>query len=342
MAGHAERASKAAGTARRGVAGRRLSGVVQALQTLAPIVLVIALGALLAARGHYSAGFFRDANRLTYWFGLPALLFLSIARAPLRESWGNRLFLVVLLGTAGMALAAWLLAAALRLRPPERAAVVAASFRANLAYVGLPVIVYALAAAGVADRARWAGAAALCLGPMVLVYNLATVLLFSHGAAGPRVPAGTLIRRVVLNPLILSSAAGLLVAAVGRPLPGVLDRTLQIPADMALPLALLALGAAIEPRRIRHMLGAAVWSAAIKTLLGPLLGFALASALGLGPEERLIALVFLACPTAVATYVMAAQLGADERLTGGALVLSTLVSALPLTLVLLLTPLGGH
>ena len=314
----------------------------QALQTLAPIALVIALGAWLARRGHYSAGFFEDANRLTYWIGLPALLFLAIARAPLRESWGGRLFAVVLLGTLGMALAAWGLAVAGRLRAPEKGAMVCAAFRANLAYVGLPVIVYALASAGIEDRARWEAAAALCLGPMVLAYNVGTVFLLSRWGPGGQARLGTVLRRVLLNPLILASAAGLIVAATGRPLPAVPARTLRIVADLALPLALLALGASIEPRRIRGVLRAAVWTAAIKTGLGPLLGLALAALFGLGPEERLIAMVFLACPTAVATYVMAAQLHADERLVGGALVLSTLAAALPLALVLLLLPLGGH
>jgi len=44
----------------------------------------------------------------------------------------------------------------------------------------------------------------------------------------------------------------------------------------------------------------------------------------------------LACPTAVVSYVMAEQLGADDRLAGGIVLLTTIASVGSLAAVLLL------
>ena len=47
----------------------------QILNTLAPVFLLIAAGAGLQAGKFVSANFLKEANRVTYWLGLPALLF---------------------------------------------------------------------------------------------------------------------------------------------------------------------------------------------------------------------------------------------------------------------------
>jgi len=49
--------------------------------TLAPVFLLIAIGAVLQRTGFASPGFLKEANRLTYWLGLPALLFSELANS---------------------------------------------------------------------------------------------------------------------------------------------------------------------------------------------------------------------------------------------------------------------
>ena len=46
-----------------------------------------------------------------------------------------------------------------------------------------------------------------------------------------------------------------------------------------------------------------------------------------------IALVFLACPTAVASHPLVIRLGGDEALASTGIVISTLASAVPLALI---------
>lgn len=306
------------------------------LTTILPIAIVIALGAWLRTRGHYADAFFRDANRLTYWIGLPAMLFREVASAPLRESWAGPLVAVILGATALTGVVAGLLVALLRWPPPRAGAVITAAFRGNVAYAGLPLILLALSGAGAGgggDR-PWSAVAALCLGPMVVAYNIACVAVgvaLTHGrAAGLR----ALARDVALNTLILACVGGMAVSLAGWKLPAVATRTLKIVGDFALPLALLGLGASMDVSQLRRTGATVALAAVLKVVFCPLAGWVLARWAGLGPQETLIALVYLATPTAISLFVMAAPLGMDEQITGAAIMLSTLLSAAPLALVL--------
>ena len=52
--------------------------------------------------------------------------------------------------------------------------------------------------------------------------------------------------------------------------------------------------------------------------------------------ERLVAMVFLACPTAVSSHVYSQQLKADEQLSASIVFLSTLFSIVSLSLMVYL------
>ena len=67
-----------------------------------------------------------------------------------------------------------------------------------------------------------------------------------------------------------------------------------------------------------------------------LLGLGVCLALGLPPLHRFIVLIYLACPSAVASYVMAEAMGGDGRLAGSVVALTTIYSFLSLSTVLLL------
>ncbi len=65
--------------------------------------------------------------------------------------------------------------------------------------------------------------------------------------------------------------------------------------------------------------------------------YGLGLAAGLGSAELRIALVLASCPTAAASFVMARQMGGDEALASGSIVLSTVLSAASLAIVLWIT-----
>jgi predicted permease len=83
----------------------------------------------------------------------------------------------------------------------------------------------------------------------------------------------------------------------------------------------------------RGNLLAASTAAIVKIAVAPLIGYLVAGWLGAGPTETCIALVYLACPTAIISYVLAEQLGGDHVLSGSAVVVSTLSSMVSLAVI---------
>ncbi len=307
--------------------------------TLAPIFLIILLGWCLHARQVLPEGFFTGLNTLTFYIGLPALLLVGIATSPVAAGPAMRIFYVMLAATAIVTLVAYPLARCFRLPPASTASFVQGSMRGNLAYIGLPVLFFALdgATADPEELASLRAAAMLVLAPLVPLYNISCVLILEHGAGkntGRRMSAWRLALKVLRNPLLLACLAGLVLALTGIGLPLTAERTLRPLGQMALPLALLSIGASFTRGGLRRHVPPALGASMLKVAAAPLLGWGFARWFGLAPLEMHMALIFLACPTAVTSYVMAEQMGADAELAGGQVVLSTLLSMATLAIIL--------
>lgn len=303
------------------------------LNTLAPVFLIIALGAWLRRRGMLPEPMALWASELTYWIALPALLFVESAAAELSFARHFGLLAVVLGGMLACIAAGYAAARALGLPGTSSSALVQAGFRGNLAFIGIPVIVYSL---GEANREGIA-VGVLMVAATIPFYNLAAVVVI---LAGQHRFSGSAVRAVLLrlatNPLILSCGAGLALAWGEVPLPVSIHRTLDSVGTMALPLALLSIGGTLDLKKVHGALSPILTATLIKVVLAPSLGWAAGQAAGLSGEEMRIALILLASPTAAASFVMADQLGSDTHLTAGAIVLSTLLSFISLAVVVAL------
>ena len=306
--------------------------------TLAPIFLMVLLGWGMHHSKRLPEGFFAGLNTLTFYVGLPALLLVGIATAPIEPGPALRIFYVLLAATTVVTIAAYLVARGMRLPPATTAAFVQAGMRGNLAYIGLPVVFYALESVS-SDTSSMQSAAMLALAPSVPLYNIACVVILAHGASrsnGVRPSVLDVAGKVLRNPLLIACILGLFLSLTGIGLPLTLQRTFRPLGQMALPLALFSIGASFaQSENVLARLGAATWvSAVLKVVLTPLLGYACIRLFGLSNLEGLVALIFLACPTAVSGYVMAEQMGADAELAGSAILVSTLLAIPALAIVL--------
>jgi predicted permease len=222
---------------------------------------------------------------------------------------------------------AWLMG----VRGNRTGAFVQASFRGNLAFIGVPVVVYSLGN-GNGDAVALG---LLLLAGMVPFFNIAAVLVLLAGQHRFNLRAvGTVLKKLVTNPLILSCVVGLALAGLGWPLPAMVERTLQPLGRMALPLALLSIGASLDLGKVHGDVAPILAASLIKVGVAPLAGWALGRLVGLSGLEMSVILILLACPTAAATYVLADQLGADTQLSAGVIVASTLLSFASLFIVL--------
>lgn len=302
------------------------------LGSLLPVMLMVLLGAALRSGGFMPEVCFHGLNKLAFWVGLPCMLFLDISGAQASGGDALRIAAVVLGASLLAGICAWAAAALRRLPRPSLRVFVQGAFRGNLAYVGIPVIYFALDAA---PGAR--AAAVLALAPTIPVFNVAGVLLLLRPGEGHRVQriARTLLE-IARNPLIIACVLGLLARHLALQMPEALLRTVRGVGGLGLPAALLALGAALSPERVRGHGWNACVAALFKVVFSPLIGYTLGRAFGLDGDNLLIAVLFATTPAAVASFVMADQMGADRDLAAAIIVASTLLAFPALAIAMLL------
>ena len=132
-------------------------------------------------------------------------------------------------------------------------------------------------------------------------------------------------------PVILSAAAGITASLTRFAFPQVVDRSLTILSGMALPLALLLIGASISLRQIKDQIRDWVGAGVFKLMVLPALGLVMFRILGIPSADYLPALILLACPSATLIYTMAGEMNGDLELAVITISASTLLSALSLS-----------
>lgn len=299
------------------------------LATLSPVFIVIALGAVLRHLDLISDDVVKGMNWLTYWVGLPALLIVKIGQARLELSQASDVLLLHAAGIGACIVAGLLLALVLGMPRQRIGTFVQAGFRGNLAFVALPVIVFAFTdnpAMGEASRAE--GLVALSLGPVIVVYNIVAVLALvgsSHQGVGTLIWRQMVVK-TLMNPLVISCAVGIALSMSDVQLPGFVGRTLGVLGGFALPLALICVGGSLAATPLRGQWRDTLLASVVKLAVAPLAGYGLAVMLGLPREAMLVGVMMLAAPTAVSSYVLADQLDGDTGLASSAVVVSSILS----------------
>jgi predicted permease len=309
------------------------------LQTLAPLVLLIALGSVLAHLRFLGAAFIADLNKLAFWIALPALIFTSASRESAADLQIGRLLAVMIGATLLISLIAWIASYALRLPDHARGTLVQSAFRGNLAYIGVPVLANSLAAQPGAESKHALTTAIVVMVLVMAFYNvLAVIVLQASQHAHQKVKGRGLVRSIATNPLLLAGLVGLIVPLLHLTLPGFVNQALVSLGDAAIPLALLCIGGSLVMSPLQGKLSGIIAAALLKTAVLPLLVLVIGRLAGLDALENHIALVLAACPTAAASFVMARQMGGDEALASGSIALSTLLSGLSLAVALWASP----
>lgn len=299
--------------------------VTSLLLALWPLFALIIAGYFLRLRDFPNEAFWPGAERINYFVLFPALLFSSLATAPLDNPALPRLAGAVMLAL-GLVWVALLLLKRVRDWPAARFGAFAQGGLRFNTYLGLAAVGSLFGKEGLA-------LAALMLALMVPTVNVMSVWALT---AERGVSVRSLLLPILKNPLILACLTGALVNLSGAGLPGGTDRLLSLLAAASLPLGLLCVGAALKPRELGGEIPALGWNCALRLLAVPLLAYAVATLLHLPIMETTIIVLFFALPTAPTAYVLTRQLGGDSHLMAGIITLQTLLAAASLPLVLTL------
>lgn len=303
------------------------------LTALAPIFFVIGLGVLLRRSAIVEPGFWPAAERLTYFLFFPALIVEKLSAARFDDPWVLPLMATLLAAILSAVTLIFLLQALLRLPGDPFSSVFQGAIRPNT-YVGL-----AAAAALFGNEGLVVTAVAFALTvPLVNVLSVVVLLLYgNHGTAAGRARLGMVVRSVLANPIILAVAVGALMAATDVRRPPVLIEIIEILARAALPVGLIAVGAALDLAAARSAGLPLAAASLVKLILLPLAAIWLGTALGLTGPAATIAVILCALPCAPSAYVLTRQLGGDARLMAGLITTQTLAATVTMPAVLALT-----
>ncbi len=177
--------------------------------------------------------------------------------------------------------------------------------------------------------------ASVVLGVVTLVQVPMTIVVLSTFSSADANLVDEL-RGLATNPVLLSLIVGLGVGSIGVALPTAAATGLDAVGSLALPLALLCVGASLEFDVPAVDVGATGTVVGLKIVCMPVLAWIVFSTLAVDTPTFVASVVMLATPTAVSTYVFAAKLEGDEEFASLNVFTTTLVSIVTLFVVITL------
>ncbi len=293
--------------------------MIHILGIVMPIFLIMAVGFVLKRTGMMDGDFISSANRLIYHVFLPVLVFEKIARSNFTELF-NPAPVGVLLGTILiMSGLGFLYARMLKIPTASAATFTNNVFRANYAYIGLPVCFYALGEEGLA-------LASILLAFVVPLVNVLSIITMNLGRLS-EIKIKTLFAEVLGNPIVLAALAGIAFVLSGWQMHDILGRTLSTLSSVTLPLALLAMGAAMNINGLRGNVITTGSAVVMKLILFPLITYILLNMVNgsLALWDKVVILMG-ASPSAMVNYVLSVEMDGDSELANSIIVGTTIVS----------------
>ena len=181
------------------------------------------------------------------------------------------------------------------------------------------------------------GMFSLILAFVIPLNNVLAVVLISL-LTSRRITAGELLRRLITNPYVVFAIASLIVKLTGLVLPQPVVKVVSDLAAASTPMALISLGAGLHLNSLRQDAGTVLYGTAVRLVLGPLIFLPLLALLGIRGAPMTAMFFVIGTPCAVASYIMAKQMGADGDLAGHLVVVQSLLCII--TIFLFLSLLG--
>ena len=300
-----------------------MSGI---LAGVLPIFLLIALGWGLKESRFIPEATWAPIERITYFVFYPGFLIPTIWTAQFEG------LTAAPLGAASIAATAIIGAGALAARPflglsgPAFTSVFQGLLRWN-SFVFLPVVVAVFGQEGLSR-------AAVVIGALVPVINIAGVLVLTKWGEGQGGGWRSAVKALARNPIIWSCGIGLLLNALRVPSFGI-QQALGLLGDGALPLGLLVAGAGLNFAAVAARPVTIGVVCAMKLLVLPVLMWGLCRLFGGDPLSQGVALACGSAPGAAASYVLARQMGGDAPLMAGIVAFTTIASVITIPLLLI-------
>ena len=291
------------------------------MTTLLPAVLPVGLIILIGFVVGRTLPLQRSTlSQLALYVLSPALVIDSLYRTELSLTSSGKLLLGFALISIAIYCLVGLINRLLKLPFPLSRGITAVVMFPNNGNIGLPVVTFALGAAGL-DRA--------------IIYMLgSSVLMFCFGPAMIR--GNGIIQGLKLTlrlPLLWAILLGVSLRLLSIAIPWQLDQGIQQLGAAAIPIALILLGIQLSETTFRPGIKEIILAIA-RLLIAPAIAYGIGRGLQLETLSLQVLVLQSAMPTAVNSFVIVSEFGGDKDLVARAIVTSTLMSFITLPIIL--------
>jgi len=297
------------------------------IETVAVLIVLMLIGYGGAKKGIFSPAVTKGFSSLVFNVFLVSSVFSSICSGVPEMSLRD---LAGILGVLSLTvLLSYLIAGGyvhIFRRKSEDAAITEMSIAVmNTLLFGLPIV-----------QQVYGSMAVMYMGLSSVAFNL---VLFSYGVFRLHKGDGAAIRfKDMLTPIMVATFLALIFLFGKLPIPGLLQRYLNMTAPATLPMSMMVLGATMGGGDlIGSFKDKRVYAVCfIRLVLSPLIVWLVLAPMGLEPVLLRTAVVIAGCPTGVIIPVMALQYGRDALFASRCVMATTLLSVITLPIIILL------
>lgn len=285
-------------------------------QSVAPVMLLIILGMLVRKVHWLNEDGAAALDRLSFRLLLPLALFKNIYNSDFKTTFDLKLVLIAI-GLVFLSFGLAVVASLKEKDPPRRASLAQSIFRNNCLVFGLPMMTAIYGPDEV-------GMFSLILAFVIPLNNVLAVVLISM-LTSRKITVSQLLKRLFTNPYVVYTIASLLVKLTGIVLPQPVTKVVSDLAGASTPLALISLGAGLRLASLRQDAGTVLYGSFMRLVVGPLLLLPLIVLLGVRGAPMTALYFIIGTPCAVASYIMAKEMGADGELAAHLVVVQSLL-----------------
>lgn len=285
-----------------------------------PIFLLIILGLFLKKIKIINDVFVKQLSNFVFKVSLPALIFLELSNVEINTAFDSKLIIISISLIFLVFGISWFTSTIFTKTPEDKGAFVQGSYRSNFAIVGIAMLT------GIVDSAHL-GKAIMLLAFVMPIFNVLAVIALTvpmHQASNDRIVKT--FKEIAKNPLIISAYFAVPVSYFAIEIPSSVTITLKYLSNIALPLALVGIGASINIKELLTASSNSFIASINKIILFPILAVIGGYLLGLQDQDILILFILMGTPTAVASFVMAEAMKSNSKMAGNIITISTLGS----------------
>ena len=300
----------------------RSGHVIDVLAGFATIWVVIGVGVLLGRRGVLGDNGATVLSRLSFFVGLPPLMFRALSRADLGRIFNTNVIVSIL---AIVVAAIVYLAVALIRWPADLGHRVIGGFCScyvNANNMGLPIAAYVL------KDTSWVAPILLIQSALLQPIGLTLLDVIRARREGRRSSWAHNLTIPVRNPMTIGVLAGLVANLAGWRPAGVVGNTIDLVAGVAVPCMLIAFGMSLlkGPLPGRSDTAETIFLSVVKTIVQPLVALVGAHLFGLGLTPTLAVVVMAGLPTAQNVFVFASRYDTTVTLARDVIFITTFAS----------------